>query len=280
MKINVLGLKNKKEVFIKSEYLNNNYKYYLNGNEIHWEILRDRFIISIEDKFQYLGRDEILVDYRKGNIIMSKEEYNSKPTYYDDEKSDEYVLRCIANKKELEGFVANYQEPILQDVELNIVGYIEDTKSKFISCTISGKWEFKELVVYTTYGSLIAMDEYNKLSKKYENHAIFEKPDRSYLRFVKINNNFAFDDMFPFSDREFIKNFTTLDQATKEEENIRDTVKKYIDKQVFKENLTLIKSTAVLSQLKMIQKIKNKKNMDESINILIKDLTDYVSLIK
>lgn len=278
MSVKVLEIKGKNSYLIKEDRLSN-YSYYLNGEEISKELIKFNFIISKDDKFQYNKKSQILVEYRRGDEVMSVEEYKSKPTYYFDDTSDEDVLRRIANKKELEGFEPVCKDSEIEDVDLNVIGFIENTGSNFIHSSISARWSNNEFL-YTLFIANITIDEYKKLAIEYAGHAKFQEPDRGYLRFTKINNNYVFGDHYPFCEHKNSSVFYSLDEAKAEEANIRGAVRRRVENHVFSNNKTEYKNIQILSQLKTIKKLKSKKSMDELINVLIKDLQDYMSKVK
>jgi len=278
MKVSALGIKGKKSFLIKKDSLPEYNQFRLNGDIISDAQKNHGFIFKDRDKFEYVESRDILIDYRKGDESISIEEYKSKPQRYTEDDSEECVLRALANRKELEGFKPYYEKPTPNAVELNINGWIEDTGSVFIGCFITGRYS-KNSVLYTTSGSIIAMDEYNILREKYSNHAKFQSPDRSYLRFTKINGEYAFGEYKPFGDSEYANAFSCLEDAKKEEKEIRDAVRRVVEKSVFRENNTDHKNIQVLSQLKAMKKLKSKKSMDELLTVIIGDLTEYVSKI-
>lgn len=281
MELNVFGIKGTESFLIKAGTLNhkNPWKFFLNDKELSTnDTSRVDLIINPEDKFQTLSPSKTLVDYRRGEEIISVDYFCSKPQYYDEDSSDEETLRAIANKKELSGFQAHYKIPELQDVNTKIIGWIENTGSVFIDCTVTSS-SYNPVVIFTISGNRIAMDEYNKLREEYSEHARFEKPDRNYLRFTKINNHYAFHDSYPFGDYEYRKQLSSLDEASSEEENIRKSVKNAVVKAVFKPSLTETKKIQLISQLNSIKKLKTKKSMEEMLSVLIEDLSEYVGNI-
>lgn len=274
--IRVLEIKGKKAYLISGKTLDGHLTFLLNGAIISNERKRDDIVINSDDKLQFLSSSKSIINYIRADETISVDEYESKPQWYDEDDSDEHVLSVIANKKELSGFEPNYKDPTPEDVELSIDGYIEDTGSKFISCTISGRYS-KNPILYTTCGNRIAMDEYNILRNKHSDHAKFEIPDRSYLRFVKINNKYAFCDSYPFCDNQYRNTYSNIDKARAEESTIRLAVRNRMDRAIFSDELSEIKSIQFLSQLKAIKKLKTKKAMDAVLSILIDDVSDYIN---
>lgn len=276
MKINVLEIKNKKGYLVKKGAIHN-CEIFINDSKID---TTEMFTISINDKVTYKNNSKILVGYTRGKETMSTEEYRSKPQWYDNGASDENVLRAIANKKELAEYKPSYEECIQKDdIEYKIIGVVEDTKSKHIACTICGQYSVHP-IVYTTYGQGIAASEYRRLMEKYSDHADFEEADRDCLRFTKINSNYVFNDGFPFGDYHYRNTFISLVKAQEEEKNIRGKVRDTVKIAVFKNSLTKTKKTNLVSQLKMVKKLKTRKSMVETLNILIDDLSDYKTEIE
>lgn len=274
MNINVLEITEKNAYLIKPGLLQSQIEYYLNDELISNELKKNSLTISKDDKFQFMPNANELLGYERGKEFLTVEEYRAKPQYYSDEHSDEDVLRAIANKKELEGFIPKYKEKQLTDINLEIYGYISDTNSNFIMCGATNSYNSKP-VIYSLNVNKITIDEYNILKDKYSDHAKFDKLDRTYLRFTKINNSYTFSDCYPFTEIGDEKIFTDLLQAKDEESKIRESVKNAVLKEVFPTNISDEKKLMIASQLKLIVKLKNKKEITEMLNLLIEDLEDY-----
>lgn len=254
----------------------NHFKFKVDGVLLDSSMLRRDIVVH--DKVEYNSCSKTIVEYRKDGKIMSVEEFRSKPTYYNDESTDEEILRRIANKKELEGFIPVYEESCFKEMELDVVGYVEDTGSGFIGCTITTRYG-KHPVVYTVYGREVTLDEYDRLSKEYSEHAKFEKLDRHYLRFVKINNAYAFGNYAPFGDFEYQKSFSDLDKAKEYEAGIRKDVKDAVDKVVLKDKngkISYFKAGQLLERLKLVRSLKTNASMKDSLGFIISDLEDYL----
>jgi hypothetical protein len=275
-KIEVIEIAEKEAYLVKSNRINTyNRSYLLNGNIINELVLKEGFVIDKNDKLQVISKSKELIYYKRENELMSVEEYKSKNTFYDSDSSEEETLRAIANKKKLKGYEPIYVDPKPIDVECDVVGFIIDTGSKFIESAINCKYSDKPVLFYTDAGE-IAMDEYNKLRIKYSEHAMFEIPDRNYLRFVKINDNFVFSHFKPFGNADYRRSFTSLDDAKKEEAWARNEVKSIVEKNVFNKEITKTKKLQILDNLRLIKRLKTLKSKDESIDVLIKDLSDYL----
>lgn len=274
MTIKVLKIIGKNAFLIKPNELNIYTSYYINGNLIHSELKNSVMTFQESDVITFLPSTKTLLGYKKGKKEMTIEEYNSKPKYYDEDSRDEDVLRAIANKKELEGFEPQYKEIEFEPVELEVYGNIEDTKSDFIFCSLTSTYD-KNPVVYTINVNKITLDEFEKLKQEYSGHAKFENTERNYLRYAKINDNYAFADCYPFTEIRNEKIFTSLKEAKDEETKIRRQVKDLVIRKVFPKSIDQNKKIMILSNLKAIKKAKTKLVMDEMIQILISDLQDY-----
>lgn len=249
-------------------------RYLVNGNKM--VVTGDR-VISIDDKLEYLPRNPEILEYRKGNQVMSVEEYNKLKSWYDEDSSDEDVLRAIANKKQKEGFYAVHKPHDPELVEFEIVGYTQDTGSEFISSVISTeRWE-KHPTLFTVFGQSVVMDEYKKLAEKYSGHAKFDKPDRPYLRFTKINGSYVFGDNRPFNDYHQRRSFTDLEGAKEYELNLRREVQSVVLSAIYPKEMTSFKRDQLISNLNMAKGL-SKRAMIESIDSIIKDLQDYANV--
>lgn len=247
----------------------------LNGNKITAD--GDR-IISINDTLEYMPDKPDVMHYKKGDEIMSKEEYSALKSYYDEEDSDDEVLQAIENKKKKEGFEPVYKDRKPEPVEIEIIGYSQETGSKFISSVISTQQWTKHPSLFTVFGSQVVMDEYKNLSKQYANHAKFEKPDRPYLRFTEINGNFAFHDGAPFNDYHHRRSFEKLEEAKEYEETLRVSVRDVVLNVVFPKKMTEFKRTQIIARL-ITAKSLNKDAMIQVVESIIDDLSDYGNII-
>ena len=276
MKFDALKVNNTDSFAIKPRALKN-YVFFINGEKFTSASERGLIIFLKDDNLQCRRAEKELIDYRRGNETMSTECYRSKPQYYDDDSSDEDVLRAIANRKEFSAFKAHYEEYKHEDVELVIIGSIGNTGSGFIYSSIMGEHS-KAPAIYTVKTTAITLDEYKLLAKEYESDAKFETPDRNSLKYVKINNNYAFTGQ-SFSDS--IKNevYTSLSVAKEREKEIRKRVKKIVHGRVFNKVCSPEKLQMLKGCLMAIRKSKKMKTKDEMIDILIKDFAKYISQI-
>lgn len=274
MKIKVIEIIGKESFLIKSSELSANTDFYINREIIPNELKSQGITIKNNDVIEYLPKNKELIGYEKGIEFLTIDEYNSKPQNYSSESSEEKVLRAIANRKELEGFEPKYKEIDFENVEIEIYGNVQDTNSNFIHCGITGRWSTTP-VVYTVNQNAIAVDEYKKLRSKYSSHATFEDLERNYIRFAKINGNYAFSDHSWLDEIRNEKIFISLEEATKHEKELRELVKKLALKKVFPEKINDNKKIILLSHLKAIKKAKTKSVMDEMLQILITDIQDY-----
>jgi len=276
--VKVISVGNGSSFLILKGRISTSAHYYVNGNPVDKELNYRDLVIGSKDVLTVKSNTKQLKEYACGDKVMSIEDYRSKPTYFDDDSSDESVLRAIANKKELEGFTAVYIEPEQEKVELVVVGSIPNIKSRFISCSIGGLHD-KYPVVYGIDVNRVTINEYNILSEKYSDHANFPEVDRGYLRFTKINNDFIFPDNYPFNQIQKEKYYASLEDCQTEEENIRNKVRKRIQQAIFKDNPTLVKSSYILSQLKLCKKVSSAKAKNEMLNSMIDDMSKYLSAI-
>lgn len=277
--MDVLEIKGTGAYLITKDSLSSYRNYLLNGVSISNIQKKLHITVGPNDTFEYLGSDKKLVNYKRGEEIISEDEFESKPQNFDEGDSEETVLRAIANRKELQGFEPQYEEPKPEKVDMNVVGYIQDTKSKFISCSVLGKYS-DDVVIYTMYGSSIAMDEYMKLKEKHKSHAIFEKPNRPYLQYVTVNREYVFGANKPFGAGNYIGTFTNIEAAQAKEKEIREAVKDVVENAIFREHMTDHKNIQVLAQLRAIQNLKTESSRQDMLQVLIDDLTEYTNNIK
>lgn len=245
---------------------------YVNNKEVDPVVLEIGFTFSMHDEVGYMPSSKILKHYEKNGEVLSIEQYKSMPTYYDSDTPDDEVLVCINNKKKLEGYKPVYEEPSIQPCEIEIIGSIQRTGSDFIRPSISNN---SSGCVYLLDVNEVTLDEYDKLRHKYSHIATFEFSDRHYLRFTKVNNKFAFEDRYPFTERNNPLIFENLDDAKKEEESIREKVRQSVRNCIGK--LSDEKRLSIISYLKNTKRAKSKAAMADMIDILIEDLTEFKS---
>ena len=276
--LNVLKIIKKKAYLIQEDKLDSYRNYSINGIKIEDEQKKGQIILLFTDNLEFTSNSDNLIYYMNKETIMSVEEFKSKPTRYDSGDSDEHTLHCIANRKELKGFKPVYEDAKPEHVELNVIGIIENTESKFIHVTISGKWS-KHPVLYTIYGSRVAVDEYDKLASEYETHAKFSVRTRSYLEYNKINNKYVFGKCYPFGDYGYEKNFTNLNQAMGEEKEIRDLVRNVVELYVFPEKTNEFTLNKILTELLLVKDIPTVKSKNQGICAVIKGIRNHIKKI-
>ncbi len=274
MKIKALEIIEKEAYLIKAFQLSDYHDFYFNKNLIDNHAKKQEIILKKTDSLEILPRQKEIIGYKKDNSFLSIEEYKSKPTYFDSDSSEEETLRAIANRKEIEGFEPVYKEIDFETVEIDVYGFIEDTKSKFIQCGITDRFNSKNPNVYILNENKIAVDEYNLLKDKYSSHGKFDKLDRNYIEFAKINGNYAFS-RSDFSEKRADKLFASLETATQYEKELREKIQKIVKSRLFPEKIQDDKRLLIISHLKSIKKAKSKSVMDEMLQILIEDLQDY-----
>ena len=276
MKLKVIDVINSNSYYFKLPRWDRLYNgLYINGEKIDQTLLEIGFTFSKDDKVGYIPSIGEILHYEKDVKIMSKDEYNSMPTYYDSNTPDEDVLVCISNRKKLKGYKPVYKELTIQPYELEVIGSIESTGSDFILSSMSSQ---TSKPMYSIDANNISLDEYNKLSREYSSIAVFEEPDRGYLRFVEVNKKFAFNDSYPFNEQPNLVMFDNLDDAKKEEDSIRSKVREHVIKCIG--NLSDEKKMSIISYLKNTKRAKTTEIMINMIDILINDLSEFKDKFK
>lgn len=277
MDINVLEFKESNNYLIKSGELNYSTQYTLNGKKIEKVVRNGDLVITDKDVLEYIPQERTITHYKKGDVKMSIKEYEAIPKYFDEYNTDSEIVEIIKEKKKAEGFIAVYQKVEPCPINIVVVGLIEDVGSKFISFVIHGNSFHTVSNLYSISGRTVSMDEYKKMSRELAEHATFGTDNRTYLRFMKINGNYAFNDGNPFGDYSYIESFTDLKKAKEAEETVRQSVRDAVNSEVFKKEFTSQKNIKILSKLRTIKKLKTAKAKNELIDILIDDISDYVS---
>lgn len=274
MKIKVLEIIEKEAFLIKAFELSDYHDFYINKNLIDNKAKKHEIILKKTDSIEILPRQKEIIGYKKEDSFITVEEYKSKPTYFDSDSSEEETLRAIANRKEIDGFEPVFKEIDFEKVEVEVYGFIEDTKSKFIHCGITDRFNSKNPNVYILNENKIAVDEYNILKDKYSSHGKFSNLDRNYIEFAKINGHYAFS-RSDFSEKRADKLFSKLETAIQYEKELRERIRKIVKARLFPEKIQDDKRLLIMSHLKAIKKAKSKNVMDEMLQILIEDLQDY-----
>lgn len=271
MKLKVIDVVNKNAYYFRNNRWDRLYNgLYINGEKVDETLLEIGFTFSKDDSVGYMPSSKELSHYEKDGKILSVDEYNAMPTYYDSDTPDEDVLVRISNRKKLEGYRPVCKELTIQPYELEAIGSIESTGSDFILPSVSSQ---TAKPIYMIDANNISLDEYNKLSREYSSIAVFEKPDGGYLRFVKVNKKYAFSDCYPFNERTNPVIFDKLDDARKEEGSIRLKVRERVMKCIG--NLSDEKRVSIISYLKNTKRAKTRRAMIDMIDILIDDLSEF-----
>lgn len=161
-----------------------------------------------------LGQEIIHYENQDGDK-MSKEEYDeknkdSRGEWDDDEERYTYdslegEFACRKIREELSQFSPKYKDlgEKREKVEYTVVGTLEDTGSPYIRTPIkygSSKWKYNR-GFYKCNLTAAARSKYIELAEKYKDKAAFQvEATRNYIRFSRINNNYAFSDRTPFTE--------------------------------------------------------------------------------
>lgn len=274
MKIKVVEIVGQDAYLIKDRQLNDYIDIYIDGNKIDSNLKSQNIVVRKNSKIEYMPTSKTVIEYSNGFKTMTIEEFKNKPTHYSEGSKEEEVLRAIANRKELKDFYPVYKEETLELVEVEVYGNIQKTGSDFISCVVTGTWD-SQPTVYMLNTNAATVDEYKKIVNKYSSQAVFDKLDKTYLRFAKINGSYAFNDYYPFAECSKDKVYTSLEEAIAEEDKIRSMVRDRSMSYIFRDKLSDSKTFSIISYLKSVKKAKTKEVMDEMLSIIIDDLVNY-----
>lgn len=278
-KIKAIKVKGTDTVVIPMRAFRREEMFFVNGVEVSDELKEMEIAVSLKDELKFNSNEHRVVEYTDGDTTMTTIEYQALNTYYDEDSSEEKVLNAIKNRKKLKGFKQVLQKDPTVKVEIEIIGEIVNTNSKYIECFKNPRSSNGQ-TAFSVNGNRISMDEYMKLKDLYKHHGVMENPDRNYLRFTKINNTFAFGDVKPFGDNQYRAVFPTLEGAEEEERSVREAVKRVVDINIFKENFTVFKREQIINNLTTIRKSKNKLVMYRLVDMLIEDIREYNNHIK
>lgn len=243
----------------------------VNGKAVTHDLSRVSVIFSLDDKLSARSCYEQIVGYERDGKVISSEEYNAKPIYYNEDSSESEVLRAIANRKEMSGF--NPVKIFIDEpVEFDIIGEIEDTKSLFITCNIGGTYA-KNAILFTLDQVKIEFDEYLLMAEANKSHARFGKLDRKCLEYVQVNGSYPFGR--GFGERS-PASYLSLADAQLSEERIRANVRNAVNGVIFKEEPTIFKASQLLARLELAREMADKSAKDSAMDTIIIDLSLYI----
>ena len=115
MKLKVIDVVNSNAYYYRQPKWDRLYKgLYINGERVDDALLEIGLTFSKDDSVGYMPNCEELLHYEKDGKILSVDDYDAMPTYYDSDTPDEDVLVRISNRKKLEGYRPVYKELTIQ----------------------------------------------------------------------------------------------------------------------------------------------------------------------
>lgn len=180
------------------------------------------------------GSTVTLDDVQKHNIKWSG--------YYDEDDGEmdfmgdvDLEIQYVKERSQFKDLQPVYTttDPIIEDVDIKVVGSCEDTGSDFIETPFvygQVKWGGHSTGVYKLRSSAVAMDELKQVQARIEG-VRWDVPNHSHLKWVKVNGEYVFtkNDHRWISESTCNQIFTTLEEAKAVEKAIRDHVRGELD---------------------------------------------------
>lgn len=205
--------------------------------------------------------------------IETIQQFNAKYSHYEDEdgrmwfgEDTEAELQYVKDKAyyRVQEYVYETAPAYTEDLEITVVGSVEDTGSEFIETPfLYGQVSFARSGVYRVHLSRIAVDEFNNVRNEYQ-EVSFELPTHSHLKYAKVDTQYVFTAV---THRWIVENnysivLNDLEQAKQKEKEIRkfvrDTLRVYaeprkvgdVEIKDFVKTLSEIKSSVVQLHVK------------------------------
>lgn len=217
---------------------------YGNSYKINGEIARGNQQVVVDDLSNI---ERYIAEQKKsvGAIIadgseVSTEElyaYRNKYSQYEDEDTGEFFfgedteaeLEYVKDKAKyrVREYIYETIPARTEPVDITVVGAVEDTDSDFIETPfVYGQVSFGGSGVYKVRLSGIAVDEFNKVSKKYPDVS-FDLPTHSHLKYAKVDTQYVFTGI---THRWIVENnhqivLNDLEQAKQKEKEVRKFVR-------------------------------------------------------
>jgi len=168
--------------------------------------------------------------------IETIQQFSAKYSQYEDEDgrmwfgdNTEAELEYVKDKAyyRVQEYVYETTPAYTEDLEITVVGSVEDTGSDFIETPyVYGKANFGKSGVYRVNLSRTAMDEFCKVRVEYS-EVDFDVPTHSHLKYVKIAGNYVFTNRSErwINDTGTFVVLNDLEQAHEKEREIRKFVR-------------------------------------------------------
>jgi hypothetical protein len=266
-----------------------------NSTKIHRKILKPRAI----SHYEYHEKES--EDSGKISIIskdeMQQMQSELKSKYWDDTEC-EFVFKDLEEEYEYKKAMqalARYQcvyEPsthCFEEMVIKIIGSFVNTGSKYIENTIlaGGSTTNSNKGFFKVLSSSAAEDEARKIVSKYKNKVhIWNIPNHSNIRFMKVNEKYVFENKYPFSEGH-IRWFSDLKSAKEEEAAVRKIVKCVLLSHILPrlpENLDLKTISSELCSIQssirdvepMKKSIQRKQNLLNKVDTLLKLIDSHI----
>ena len=256
-------------------------KYYVNDVDVT-NLIENGMIIKQSDKFEKLDSSLRIKEYRDDDDnVLTIKEYQNLIKYVDDDDDDETILEALTCRKKRIKYHPVHCD-IKKEIEpIEVVGVTQDTKSKFISCSVTlDESKDDNGMLYWLNLKAVAEDEYSKLKDEYKSHTTFENKNNTIFKYLKVNGHYVFTNGLFSDDALRMFSFITLKDAQQKEYEMRTKIRKVVKNAVFPPSFSKVKADRVLTTLKIIKNVKQAKVKDNLLDELIDNIQEYVDMIK
>lgn len=217
--------------------------------------------------------------------IETIQQFNDKYFQYEDEdgrmwfgEDTEAELQYVKDKAyyRVQEYVYETTPAYTEDLEITVVGSVEDTGSNFIETPyVYGKANFGSSGVYRVNLSSIAMYEFCKVRAEYPN-VEFDVPTHSHLKYVKVNTQYIFTNCSErwINDTGTFVVLNDLEQAHEKEREIRKFVRGML------ETYAAPRKAGDVEIKDFVESLKSIKGSVERLDVKQKSRSEYMTLLK
>lgn len=217
--------------------------------------------------------------------VETIQQFNAKYSQYEDEdgrmwfdEDTEAELQYVKDKAyyRVQEYVYETTPAYTEDLEITVVGSVEDTGSDFIETPyVYGKANFGSSGVYRVNLSRIAMDELCKVRAEYPN-VVFDLPKHNHLKYVKVDTQYVFTNRSErwINDTGTLVFLNDLEQAHEKEREIRKFVRGML------ETYAAPRKAGDIEIKDFVESLRSIKTSVEQLDVKQKSRSGYMALLK
>ena len=217
--------------------------------------------------------------------IETIQQFSAKYSQYEDEDgrmwfgdNTEAELEYVKDKAyyRVQEYVYETTPAYTEDLEITVVGSVEDTGSDFIETPyVYGKANFGKSGIYRVNLSSIAVDEFQKVRNEYSD-VTFDLPTHSHLKYAKVDTHYVFtnrNEQWINNNNSFVV-LNDLEEAHKKEREIRKFVRGML------ETYAAPKKAGDVQIKDFVESLRGIKATVDGLNVKQKSHHSYVGLRK